>query len=175
MMSQMAHDIRLKKFKYAILGALSCQDSVENFLPPEVLKNEIRKYPDYERETREVLHEETMERINRIKAGIPGAPQGEYISMTYSSPDPLTTDVQDVTRTARLRYLYQFTGVDVDWSNTFSPKLDGRYRYVFHDLINYEVAFWRDLLTQNDSTEGGLSRSLPRAVLVSSRLTELRT
>ncbi|HEX4922795.1 MAG TPA: hypothetical protein VFV50_01875, partial [Bdellovibrionales bacterium] len=75
---QIASSEKAKPYKYAILGALSCQNAVDDFLPPKMVASQPRTFDAVLKETVEYDYLELQERIKRHMQNLPGAPQGNY-------------------------------------------------------------------------------------------------
>lgn len=144
--SEMAMEVirtepRLANLKYAILGALSCNNSVEEFLTPAQIQARPQSFQTVLDDTNRLNRQEFLERLDILKSFVPGAPNGQYIVDQAAGSYGGGRD-HDTTRAAKLRYLIEGAGVPMEWSSIPSRT---NY-YIFGTVSAFELNLWKKLL-----------------------------
>jgi hypothetical protein len=151
---ELARNPKLQPYKYAILGALSCTDPIEGYLPDVVNAKMPRKFADILKETQALDLEEFGARIDRQKEILPGAPEGSYAigfqNGIFKTGQSYNNDV-----ISRLRYFVEGQGIPMHWSPSFNLIDDGKVResYVLFGFWQVEVKAWSRLLSDSDPSE----------------------
>jgi ankyrin repeat protein len=148
----------LHRYRYALLGALSCREPVESFLPPGVQAALPRKPAELAQESTALALEEYRIREDFFASALGSRPVGRY-NMEYlnvpGDDGPFTGGAFDIDRVAALRYLVEgVLGAGKDpmrgWFNTFLGDEATSARrptfYVTPFLTPVEAAAWKELL-----------------------------
>lgn len=136
-------DPRISPLRYAIIGAIECQDTpIQKFLPVS-LRGQIRlSYEDYFKETLQLNRDDFDRRFIEIYSD-PKIPQNRRAADVYEGhqkgkefkrklhPTDRFSDNEDSKIISRLRYLVEGLGGNLNWSMSFNRKAyalsDGTY------------------------------------------------
>jgi ankyrin repeat protein len=139
---RLAEEPTLRRYRYALLGALSCKTPIESFLPAPP----PRSFEDLWAETRRLDIEELTNRVERHRANLPGAPEGDY-ALHFVAGRQKTGQSYETERVARLRTVVDTAGSSIAWASTQKEK---QY-YVIGAIAPLEAKLWRRVLGPEDS------------------------
>ncbi len=148
--AEIGSEPRLRPYRYAILGALSCGDKAEDYLPAGHALPSGRPRSDIEAQLKSEAdaHSAAIETFQ--DSVLPGGFQGRYNLETRNgatlglNPDVYRRQFEQV-RAANLMFLIEGVlgqGAMSEWSMVFAP----RRNHVFSNLGSVEAFAWRRLL-----------------------------
>jgi hypothetical protein len=147
-----------RPYRYALLGALSCTQSMNEFLPPGMADSMPRTVEQIEAENVELDAQEFRERVGRHAEYLPGAPQGNYTRDFLAKLGPANGQGYETKRMARLRYIVEGRGLDVpvaEWSTIFEP---GTHHFSVRELGLVEAKLWRAWLSRDGAEDAELRK-----------------
>jgi ankyrin repeat protein len=139
---RLAEEPKLRPYRYALLGALSCKTPMESFLPGPP----PRAFEDLLAETKRLDVEELTKRVERHRANLPGAPEGDY-ALGFVAGRQKTGQSYETDRVARLRTIVETAGSSIAWASTQKEK---QY-YVVAGVAPLEAKLWKRVLGPDDA------------------------
>lgn len=148
--AELAASPQLRPFRYAILGALSCTDPVESFVPASVQATLPKTAATVAQEVEALGVQEAERRFTRQRTVRPGPLVGRYnVEAADPALQPFTGIFgfdDDPTRAIALRYLVEGVLGDGATASWYSPFNDNQPSYVSPDHSDIEIHAWQDLL-----------------------------
>ncbi|MGE3974827.1 MAG: ankyrin repeat domain-containing protein [Bdellovibrionales bacterium] len=153
--AEVSENVRLKPYRYALLGALSCAGPVENFLPTDHQMPFSRTRTEIEAQLKQeaMTHARTFDSFQNI--ALPGGFAGRY-NLEYSTgyvtnPDIYLRQLENL-RTPNVMYIMEgSSGRNAmnEWSHYFAP----RKNHIFGNLGHVESFAWKTLLSPTEDAE----------------------
>jgi ankyrin repeat protein len=165
MSRELATTPALKPWRYALLAALSCRDSLDEFIP-ESARSQLLPLSDAYllADTIQKGEEEIRIRYQLLRTFLGAEPQGRYVVVgelvTRRQPEQAGRNF-DVVRTARLRRIVE--GLGISMSGWFSPFNMNRPSYSVFKLSRLEALLWQETLSAVDPQDGPLYASFSQA------------
>jgi ankyrin repeat protein len=133
-------------YRYAILGAFSCNDPIEDYIPDSMHSMFPQSFATLLQDTQAKDFQEFTGRVQRQLADLGiDYPQGAY-SQDFLQGLQTTGQSYQNDRVSRLRYILENLKQSMDWSMIFSP---GDDTYVLPEMYRVEIKLWRRLLSDS--------------------------
>jgi ankyrin repeat protein len=147
---------KLTKYRYAILGALSCSDSIDEFIPKKIREAYNLSLNYLKKDTKVRSANEMKNRIRLLEEIIPGGPQTRYVIQAKLFSDKPQGENRagrnrDILRTARIRYIVENLGLSM--KSWFTPFNRGLPSYMMPTWNGIEVEAWKFLLDVKTDSE----------------------
>ena len=137
----------LYPYRYAMLAALSCRDSVEGYIPEQRRQRFRLSLADLVAHTKQNNKEEFRKRLDFHAAAFPGYPQEGVGRYTRLSLDLESGRNFDPERIGAMRYIVENVAGPNSMNDWFRVFGDGKKTYYSEDLLtSWEAAFWRQFL-----------------------------
>lgn len=155
---EIVNESRLNKFKYAILGSLSCSKTpVEDFLPKEIKNKFHLNLNSLIENTRQLDSQEMKNRIDLQENFAEFPVTGRYVVQNkYRLEDESYAGRNfEILRTARVRYIVENNRISTsDWASAFNK---GKLSFSTLSLSALEEHLWKNYL-ESEHDEDLLSR-----------------
>lgn len=148
---EMANVDKLKPYRYAILGSLSCQEQIEDFVPTNIKSGFPYNMKFLEKDTFVKATREIETRLNLLEELLQTNAQGRYVlKRKYFGNTNIGQAGRnfDVQRTAAIRFVIENAGYDM--SNWFTPFNNGQESYVRSSFADIEENAWKNILDKDN-------------------------
>jgi ankyrin repeat protein len=140
---------RLDKYRYALLGALSCSAPIADFIPKKISDAYYLGLKYLEEDTRNKSTNEMANRLELLKEIIPGGPQTRYVIQSQLFLKTIRQKNRagmnaDIKRTSHIRYIVENAGLSM--KSWFTPFNRGLESYMMPSWNGIEVEAWKFLL-----------------------------
>ncbi len=147
-------NIELNKVRYALMGALSCQEDIHNFIPEKVSKDYNLSHAYLKLDSSNKAKNELKNRLDLVKA-FNDYPQGRYtldlMNQAYIFPDTAGNNY-NLTQTTNLRWILENNNQSMEfWFSPFNKGTPGSYSRAQWNIL--EVMLWDKLISKETDPE----------------------
>lgn len=153
---QLANEPKVQKFRYALVGVLSCKLHPKDFFPMDVYEALKDKYEFFTEDTLKLYGEEFNDRVNLQREFVPGSAISRYVKDVLEKAfSGGTNHVQtiDYDRVAAIRLILENV-ISRQFSETLFVSFSPKKNYFFSgSMTTWEMQVWQKLLSPVEDKE----------------------